>query len=66
MIVFQLFLYPPACESGRVFCMPSLSELTEALLYIKKLQQENPRKELDLIIKLLERETNLVIINTAY
>ena len=46
--------------------MPNLSELTEALLYIKKLQQENPRKELDLIIKLLERETNLVIINTAY
>lgn len=46
--------------------MPNLSELTEALLYIKKLQKENPRKELDLIIKLLERETNLVIINTAY
>ena len=46
--------------------MPNLSELTEALLYIKKLQKENPSKELDLIIKLLERETNLVIINTAY
>lgn len=46
--------------------MPSLSELTEALLYIKKLQKEHPSKELDLIIKLLERETNLVIINTAY
>lgn len=46
--------------------MPSLSELTEALLYIKKLQKENPCKELDLIIKLLEKETNLVIINTAY
>ena len=46
--------------------MPSLSELTEALLYIKKLQQEYPSKELDLIIKLLERETNLIIINTAY
>ena len=46
--------------------MPSLSELTEALLYVKKLQKKNPRKELDLIIKLLERETNLVIINTAY
>ena len=46
--------------------MPNLSELTEALLYIKKLQKENLRKELDLIIKLLEKETNLVIINTAY
>ena len=46
--------------------MPSLSELTEALLYVKKLQKEHPSKKLDLIIKLLERETNLVIINTAY
>ena len=46
--------------------MTNLSDLTEALLYVKKLQKENPSKELDLIIKLLERETNLVIINTAY
>ena len=46
--------------------MPSLSELIEALLYVKKLQKEHPRKELDLIIKLLEKETSLVIINTAY
>ena len=46
--------------------MPSLLELTEALLYVKNLQKENPSKELDLIIKLLEKETNLVIINTAY
>ena len=66
MIFFELFLDPPACESGRFFCMLSLSELTEALLYVKKLQKEHPSKELDLIIKLLERETNLVIINTAY
>ena len=46
--------------------MPSLSELTEALLYVKKLQKEKTSKELNLIIKQLERETNLDIINTAY
>ena len=46
--------------------MTNLSDLTEALLYVKKLQKEHPRKELDLIIKLLEKETNLIIINTAY